>query len=179
MLALIDAVGAERAVVLGHSLGGYLSLRAGARPPRPGPRRSCSSTPGPGYRNDAARDGWNDMATALRRRPRRPSGLDGLPGGDELSPSVHSSATGLALAARQVLTQHDSHVIDGLPTIDVPTLVVVGEHDEPFLKGSHYMAEQDPERNARGDRRRRPRPARQPPRAFNTVLRTYLERLDP
>jgi pimeloyl-ACP methyl ester carboxylesterase len=35
-------------------------------------------------------------------------------------------------------------VIESLPTIAVPTLVVVGEHDATFLAGSRYMAEKIP-----------------------------------
>ncbi len=43
-----------------------------------------------------------------------------------------------------MLTQIDAHVIDGLPSIAAPTLVVVGSEDEPFVKGSHYMASKIP-----------------------------------
>jgi pimeloyl-ACP methyl ester carboxylesterase len=38
------------------------------------------------------------------------------------------------MATRGILTQRDSRVLDSLPTIRVPTLIVVGEHDEPFLE---------------------------------------------
>ena len=142
MLALLDDAGAERAVALGHSLGGYLSLElALAHPDRVSGLVLVDT--GPGFRQDAARDGWNDMATAyavnLERR-----GLDGLPAGAELAAGVHTTAVGLALTARHVLVQRDAHVIDGLATIDVPTLVVVGEDDRPFVGGSEYMAAKIP-----------------------------------
>ena len=106
-------------------------------------------------------------------------GLAGVPGGEELSSNVHSSATGLALGARHVLTQQDSHVIDGLPSIEVPTLVVVGENDEPFLKGSHYMAEKIPDATIAVIQGAGHAPPVSHSEEFNTVLRTYLERLDP
>ena len=81
-LAILDAVGAERAVLVGHSLGGYLSLEfALAHPERVA--GSCSSTPGPGFRKDEGRDGWNDDGRALRRDLDE-RGLDGLPGSAEL-----------------------------------------------------------------------------------------------
>ena len=43
---------------------------------------------GPGYRNDAARDGWNEMADRYAG-DLETQGLDGLPGGAELTPGVH------------------------------------------------------------------------------------------
>ena len=56
------------------------------------------------------------------------------------SERVRHDAAGLALAARGILTQHDSRVLDSLSTIRVPTLIVVGEHDTPFLAATDYMA---------------------------------------
>jgi pimeloyl-ACP methyl ester carboxylesterase len=138
MLDLVDEAGAERAVFVGHSLGGYLSLDLALTHPERIAGLVLVDT-GPGYRNDAARDGWNRMAGAYAR-DLEAKGLAGLPGGEELAAGVHDTATGLVHAARNVLAQRDAHVIDGLPTITAPTLVVVGSEDEPFVKGSHYMA---------------------------------------
>jgi pimeloyl-ACP methyl ester carboxylesterase len=177
MLRLVDDAGAEHAVWLGHSLGGYLSLELVlAHPERA--RGLVLVDTGPGYRNDQARDGWNRMATRYSE-DLATKGLAGVSGGEELSSSVHSSATGLAIAARQVLTQQDSHVIDGLPSIEVPTLVVVGDQDEPFLKGSHYMAEKIPHATIAVMQGAGHAPPVSHSDEFNTVLRTYLERLDP
>ena len=177
MLRLLDKSEADRAVWLGHSLGGYLSLELVlAHPDRA--RGLVLVDTGPGYRNDHAREGWNRMAAGYADDLEL-KGLAGVPGGEELSSSVHSSATGLAIGARQVLTQQDSHVIDGLPSIEVPTLVVVGEHDEPFLKGSHYMAEKIPRATIAVIQGAGHAPPVSHSDEFNTVLRTYLERLDP
>ena len=53
---------------------------------------------------------------------------------------THRDASGLARAARGMLTQRDARVIESLPDIKVPSLVVVGADDTPFLAASDYMA---------------------------------------
>ena len=175
MLGLIDAAGADRAVFLGHSLGGYLSLAlALAHPDRVAGIVLVDT--GPGYRNDAARDAWNEMAADYAANLQR-RGLDGVPAGAELSKGVHTSAVGLAITAHNVLTQHDAHVIDGLPTITAPTLVVVGELDEPFVKGSHYMASKIPDATLAVIDGAGHAPPVSHPDELNRVLRTFLEGL--
>jgi pimeloyl-ACP methyl ester carboxylesterase len=175
MLGLVDDAGADQAVFLGHSLGGYLSLEVVLAHPERAAGLVLVDT-GPGYRNDAARDGWNRMAEGYAKELET-KGLAGLPGSDELSSSVHSTATGLALAARNVLTQRDAHVIDGLPSIEAPTLVVVGDEDEPFVKGSHYMAGKIPNATIAVIQGAGHAPPVTHSDEFNAVLRTYLERL--
>jgi pimeloyl-ACP methyl ester carboxylesterase len=176
MLRLVDDAGAEQAVFLGHSLGGYLSLELVLAHPERAAGLVLVDT-GPGYRNDAARDGWNRMATSYAE-DFVAKGLDALSGSEELSTSVHSTATGLAHAARNVLTQRDSRVIDGLPSITAPTLVVVGDGDEPFLKGSHYMASKIPNATIAVIQGSGHAPPVTHSDEFNHVLRTFLERLD-
>ena len=39
-----------------------------------------------------------------------------------------------------MLTQRDAGVINSLPTISVPALVLVGADDAPFLTAADYMA---------------------------------------
>lgn len=143
MLAVLDHAGVDRAVLAGHSLGGFLSLRFHLAHPDRVQGLVLIDT-GPGYRNSQARMGWNKMAngfaTALDQR-----GFAGHAGGVEFDPSVHRHGPhGLALAARGILTQHDAAVIESLPTIAVPALVIVGSGDEPFLAGSRYMASKIP-----------------------------------
>jgi pimeloyl-ACP methyl ester carboxylesterase len=50
----------------------------------------------------------------------------------------------LAKAARGILAQVDARVIDSLPHLRVPTLIIVGAGDTPFVHGSHYMASRIP-----------------------------------
>ena len=99
---------------------------------------------GPGYRNDEAREGWNRYAVQTGERYET-EGLGRLAAGSvEMRTSTHRSADGLALAARGMLTQKDARVISSLPTVAVPSLVVVGANDTPFLAASDYMAAKIP-----------------------------------
>jgi pimeloyl-ACP methyl ester carboxylesterase len=143
MAAILDAVGAKRAIVGGLSLGGYMSLAFNlAHPDRV--RGLLIIDTGPGYRNDEAREGWN--RNALRTAERYESeGLGRLAAGTpEMRTSTHRSAEGLARAARGMLTQKDARVMASLPTIAAPSLVVVGADDAPFLAASDYMAAKIP-----------------------------------
>jgi pimeloyl-ACP methyl ester carboxylesterase len=176
MLAILDDVGVEQAVMLGHSLGGYLSLEMAIAHPERTAALVLVDT-GPGFRNDAARDGWNEMAEGYARDLDE-RGLAGLPGSDELSATVHRSAAGLALAARGVLRQNDGHVLEALPAIEVPTLVVVGEHDTPFLNGSRYMADKIPNATLAVIDGAAHAPPVSHPAEFNAVLRSFLDELE-
>jgi pimeloyl-ACP methyl ester carboxylesterase len=143
MAALLDAVGAESAVIGGLSLGGYMSLAFHrAHPERT--RALLIIDTGPGYKNDQARDGWN--ANAIRRAERlEAEGLGDLSKASaEVRQARHRDATGLARAARGMLTQRDARVIESLPTISVPSIVIVGADDTPFLAASDYMAAKIP-----------------------------------
>jgi len=143
MAALLDAVGASDAVVGGLSLGGYMSLAFHATHPER-TRALLIVDTGPGYKNDQAREGWN--ANAIRRAERFEA--EGLPDVAAASAEVrlarHRDATGLARAARGMLTQRDSRVIESLPHIKVPSVVIVGANDTPFLAASDYMAAKIP-----------------------------------
>lgn len=142
MAALLDAAGADRAVVGGHSLGGYLSLAFHLAHPERVAALVLIDT-GPGYRSDDGRQKWNRMAEGYAAELEQ-KGLAALGGSGELSASVHRDANGLVHAARRVLAQSDASVVDSLPSIAVPVLVIVGEQDKPFLAGSSYMADKIP-----------------------------------
>jgi pimeloyl-ACP methyl ester carboxylesterase len=143
MAALLDAVGAERAVIGGLSLGGYMSLAFHRAHPERVEALLIIDT-GPGFRKDEAREGWNQNALRTAERYER-DGLGALARGSvEMRTSQHRSAEGLALAARGMLTQRDARVMESLPSIAVPSLVVVGADDTPFLAASDYMAAKIP-----------------------------------
>jgi pimeloyl-ACP methyl ester carboxylesterase len=138
MAAVLDSCGEERAVIGGLSLGGVMSLAFHlAHPGRV--RALILSDTGPGFRNPEARARWNERAlaraAALEARGEADSG-----GGAETRLGRHRSAAGLAGAARGMLTQEGSALIDSLREIAVPTLVVVGAEDANFLGAADYMA---------------------------------------
>src|SRR5216684_6212644 len=137
MTALLDRVGAERAIVGGLSLGGYMSLAFyRAHPERV--RALLIIDTGPGFKKDDARDAWNKRAHDTGDRFER-EGLGVLKSaGRERSDVSHRDASGLARAARGMLTQRDARVIETLPGIKVPALVVVGADDTPFLAAADY-----------------------------------------
>ena len=139
MAALLDEVGVTRAIVGGLSLGGYMSLAFNCVHPERVEALLIIDT-GPGYKNDEARAGWNK--TSLRTAERyETEGLGLLSAGSaERRTAKHTSAMGLAMAARGMLTQRDAGVITSLPDIKVPSIVIVGSEDTPFLAASDYMA---------------------------------------
>ncbi len=142
MAAVLDACGIARAVAAGLSLGGYLSLAfALACPERVAGLVLCDT--GPGFRSDQARQRWNDRAVATAGRLER-DGLAALGDSPETRAAEHRSAQGLAHAARGMLTQRDGSVIGSLPSITVPTLVLVGALDQGFLAAAGYMAAKIP-----------------------------------
>src|SRR5580700_1148862 len=143
MAALLDAVGAKTAIVGGLSLGGYMSLAFNRAHPDRVEALLIFDT-GPGYRNDEAREGWNRTSIARAERFER-DGLSVLGNASaEVRIVTHRSADGLAKAARGMLTQRDASVMNSLATIAVPSLVVVGANDTPFLAASDYMAAKIP-----------------------------------
>lgn len=140
MAALLDAEGVEQAVVVGLSLGGYLSLAFHAAPPQRTRALMLFDT-GPGYRNHEARAGWNKYAESRAATFER-DGLAALGSGAEVRVSSHRSAQGLAHAARGMLAQFNSIVIDSLSHVAVPTLVLVGAY-KVVLEGAGHAANID------------------------------------
>ena len=143
MAALLDAVDARDAVVGGLSLGGYMSLAFHATHPER-TRALLIIDTGPGYKNDQARDGWNANAVARAERYEAEGFGDLSRASAEVRLARHRDASGLARAARGMLTQKNARVIESLPGIAVPSLVVVGADDTPFLAASDYMAAKIP-----------------------------------
>lgn len=118
MLSILDACDIAQAALGGLSLGGYVSLDFYRQHPD---RVSCLLLfdTGPGFKNDDARQRWNDHAFDVAQS---------------------ADTAGLALAARGMLAQRNADVIRSLPAVKVPTLVLVGADDKDFLAAADYMA---------------------------------------
>lgn len=138
MAALLDVCSVDQSVIAGLSLGGYMTLAFHlAYPDR------CSALmlfdTGPGYKSDATREEWNKTARGRADRLET-EGLAAIGGSNEVRASAHASADGIARAARGMLIQVDARVINSLPEINRPTLVLVGENDVQYHAATDYMA---------------------------------------
>jgi pimeloyl-ACP methyl ester carboxylesterase len=178
MRALLRHLGVERAVIGGLSLGGYMSLAFHRA--HPGMVRALViADSGPGYRNPEVRAAWNARA-AERAEALEARGLDALGGaGREMREAIrhHRSARHLAHAARGMLAQQDARVIDALPGVRVPTLIVVGDRDEPFRAPSEYMAKKIPGARLEVIPDAGHAANLDQPEAFNRVLLDFLDAL--
>lgn len=139
--AVMDAAGVERGVVGGHSLGGYTSMRFYQRYPERVRGLILSGT-GPGYRKMKGAAGWTAMnessAGKLAER-----GMDtefddreagtGRHGGDA---PIHHTIRGLVNVRRGVMRMPP---LVECGEITAPTIILVGENDEPFRGSSEYM----------------------------------------
>jgi pimeloyl-ACP methyl ester carboxylesterase len=111
------------AVIVGHSLGGYLAMAHAATRPNVA-RGIIVLNTGPGFRDPEKRDQWNE-------RSRRNAHRFGVP-----------------VQAAELNLQHDSVVMDRLAEITVPTLVLAGDADRPeYTASGQYIERKMP--NAR------------------------------
>jgi pimeloyl-ACP methyl ester carboxylesterase len=174
MAAILDAAGADRAVLGGMSLGGYLSLAFHLVHSQRVAALVLVDT-GPGYRNDEARDKWN--AWVERRAQQLERGEAPADISPELAQAVHEHPEGLPRAARGVMAQKDARVITSLDSITVPTLVVVGAEDTDFLAGADYMCRHIPDSRKVVIGNAGHASNMDQPEAFNTAVRELLEQL--
>ena len=121
LLAALEAETGSRAVIVGHSLGGYLALAHAAT--RPGVARAIVVlNTGPGFRDPDKREGWNAMS---RRNAHR---------------------FGVPLQVAELNLQHDSVVMDRLADMAPPTLVLAGSLDRPdYTNSGQYLERKMPQ----------------------------------
>jgi pimeloyl-ACP methyl ester carboxylesterase len=177
MTALLDMAGAQKAIIGGLSLGGYMSLAFHlAHPERV--RALLVIDTGPGFKSDQARDRWNINALAIADRLESEA-LNYLRSlSSERSRSSHRSADGLVRACRGMLIQRDARVINSLPEIKVPVLVIVGANDSPFLNAADYMAARIPNATKVVIQNAGHAVNIDQPTLFNQAVRQFLEKLE-
>jgi pimeloyl-ACP methyl ester carboxylesterase len=175
MAAVLDACRVKRAAIGGLSLGGYLSLAFHLAHPTRVAALLLFDT-GPGFKQEVSRAHWNQQA--LRHAEAfELKGMRAIAGGPEVGRGPHSPP-GLALAARGILAQHDARVIESLPHIAVPTLVLVGENDQPFLLPTDYMSTRIPGATKIVIRNAGHASNIEQPQAFNEVVGEFLDQID-
>lgn len=165
VLALLDAFGWDEALVLGHSMGGMVAQTAVLRAPHrfaglvlmdtshhvleldPGIVElgvAIARTEGMAavMAAQAAVEGADALATGARERT-----LATRPGYREHGERNMLAASPAMFAAMLQALTSDAGVTDRLPHLEglaMPTLVVVGDEDLPFLKPSRRLAETIP-----------------------------------
>ena len=136
--AILTDLRVDKVNIGGMSLGGYMSLAFYYKYSEIVNSLLIIDT-GPGFKNDDARQKWNNYAHSTANKFEE-IGLESLRGRSiEMNPDNHKNADGLIKAARGMLTQKDDRIINSLPCIDVPSLIIVGENDKPFLSAADYM----------------------------------------
>ena len=116
VLASIDRVldGIGPAVLVGHSLGGYLGLAHVLS--RPGVLVGLVLVAtGPGFRDDESRRRWNERVEA------------------------NAPTYGIDLVAATIALHEDSYVMDNLSDVSVPVALVVGSDDRGFAGANDYL----------------------------------------
>lgn len=117
LTAMIEAAGGSAdnpAILMGHSLGGYLSLCKAVQKPEL-VKGLILVASGPGFKDQSAREKWNTTALSI-----------------DLGAEV-------AHEARRLGVQPDSVVMEQIDTISVPALVLVGSEDKRFVGAKDYL----------------------------------------
>ncbi|MBI2215990.1 MAG: alpha/beta hydrolase [Candidatus Rokubacteria bacterium] len=159
---LLDALGIDRAHVCGLSMGGYATLHFGLAYPQ---RALSLVVAGCGYgsvmaeraqfRKDAEltaqrfeKDGMAAAAEVYARGPARVQFMDKDPRGwqEFFDLLAKGSAKGHALTLRGVQMTRPSvfELGDRLEKLEVPTLIMTGDEDEPCLEPSLFMKRKIP-----------------------------------
>jgi pimeloyl-ACP methyl ester carboxylesterase len=175
MTAILDACEVERAVIGGLSLGGFMSLLFHLTHPERVRALMLFDT-GPGYKKAEGRTEWNRLAERYAVGFET-QGLAALGNGTEVRVATHRSGEGLAHAARGILVQRDARVIESLPEIAVPTLLIAGSGDKAFLPALDYMAARIPGATKMIIEGAGHAPNLERPQAFNAAVASFLERL--
>ena len=141
VVRLLDALGVERAILVGHSMGGIVSMAAAlAHPDRVaglvllGTASRCNESTADWYERIARageRDGCEGLARAIY--------------GEKSSRRVHGDAAAIAQVTRMLKTLHTDPITPKLAALACPALLLVGENDPMGTKASQTIAESLPD----------------------------------
>ena len=138
---IYDHFGLNEAVLVGLSLGGYLSLEFFRRHPkrvRALILLSCS----PGFRSAETRAAWNEGRAARQKRLLTRAEAARAKGEPPIEPGSGQSLIGLAHISGVLMYDLNAH--DILPQIGVPTLLIVGDQDKAYHAATHLMVRRIP-----------------------------------
>lgn len=139
-VAVLDALSAERAVLVGHSMGGIVSMQTALDHPGRvagliliGTASQCSEKVAGWYERIARAgetDGCEGIGRAIYGKKPRP---------------VQGDALGIAHVTRMLKTLHGDPLTPRLAEIRCPVLALVGEKDPMGVRASEIVAERAPD----------------------------------
>jgi pimeloyl-ACP methyl ester carboxylesterase len=193
LLALVDGLGWDRFVLLGHSMGGMVAQVLALRAPERlealvlmdtghGPVALDAElvATGVGIARSSGMDALADAMAAAGSPLETPAAARLREERPDLVPQWDAQLRGCAPAmyaaiAVEMLNQEDR--LEGLRSLDVPTLVMVGEQDGPFLGPSRRIAEAIPGARLEVIADAGHSPQMEAPAAWAEVLRGFLASL--
>ena len=142
---LLGHLGVQKGIVGGLSMGGVVAMTFYLKHHHR-VRALVLADTGPGFRNPEAREAWNRSRDAVSRFLEQ-EGIQAFADSPHAALNYYTTRdvmlqldpVGLAHANRGVATFHDSWLIDQLPTIAVPTLIIAGANDADFVHTAAYM----------------------------------------
>lgn len=139
--ALLDAHGVERAVLVGHSMGGIVAMTAALAHPQ---RVAGLVLIGTASRCNEKVAGWYERIA----RAGESEGLAGLARsiyGEESGKEIVGDAQGIAHVTRTLKSLHEDPLTEKLDAIGCPALLLVGANDPMGPKASEIIAKQLPD----------------------------------
>ena len=161
LLAFLDALDLMRIDLLGHSMGGMIAMRLAVEYPErvrslvlmdtaPGPIEVATPTIRDQLADTVRDKGCDALVPMMKVQPpdaARQRGIDYLGQAEHwrrIAEKLGQMDPEAFIALADELANHDSY--EGrLSEITCPTTVIVGEHDQPFLKPSQTMAHHIPD----------------------------------